>query len=1246
MGKKPVVVNEQPPKKKRSCCCTCMLTVFIVALVLIVGGTAVGCIFLDKYTKKNFDMGLGECLGVLNGLYWASDKNMVDYGYTEADAAAFDTEIKHQLFLKEDADLDLTAAVKLFMESADAGNTATDAVQAKLMRALAADGATGAEGGTTETGTDKLLNFIVGLFSRDSMDYGRLSAYDKANHSDYNFRLNDKQLAAFVNEVFTAVEGDIPALEPLKQMGVEKLSDALALRQIKFVKENRAVYADGTWSDETRDVTMAKVTLQIKVSEILKSASKEYIPNGFAAGLASWALKTVLPNNLYVTAGIGLTDNVGVDLAVNRINTPEKTESTYKLIRGITRLTGSELDVPQKMTELVSKSVEPTLKSIDDVADFSKVENGTLAFDTYGALANMAVAGNAEAENKLTGEDILYTFSRLVTSDPKIVAPEHDYKNWYLYTGGSETGKKVYAVDPAVLTDPHKKVDYQQEFMNELKNKYMLKTTKPDGSEYTFSEIIAAFGMGGEASGDILDLIDMSRFGEATAGKTEEDLRIALNDKMLGAIVEENLESLGADALGLAGLKLEVEQTALLSRERDAVRHDFIDISVSLDLSDLFESMGGIGKFVYAFLPEKVVVSIQVDITVGLPDGVSRTAPAISYNSMSPEETAEMLSVLDKFGVEGFNTADISGMIAKPVNQIIDTMSEHLVISVVPSRLAESDAPGTEDVADDAHDLELPSIYGLLEKNVFTKEGETVAAADIKAVFDELYAYDASNADAADKVDALKSGLSRAAENYNALIDSLERDYYLKTEHAENITTFDALFHEISSLGSEFDASKFDVEALKHDSRAASALRPYMTDGELARLFIEKMAGAVGENANAEFTVEGVKIAAGTDGYDAVLQVLVKFDISKLMGDKASIMPVSRMFATLKVYVTDDTSKLVVVDDSDPANIRYAYKTEFEINDMIKGADASVQDNLMKMIGMFGGEGLVNPQSIAADMGAMLYEQIKLMNDKLGGGISFADGKVEFAGFYEFLATATGLNPEGGYGANRAEIADNLKAAVQGMYSKTPSDATSSENNYVIEDGADAGLLFNRIGADAPVGSLTYDDKQLGYFLSQAIGLSGASAQLGTLEQTVISAAGDRSVGKGKEAYDWIGGFKDLSAQNGDLVALTFKMSINDFTQTASSGLASALLPQDVYATMVFAYGATAAYTSVYFRINELTETEQNILLKIANLDTFDTNSILKSDACTQLLRKFRGASYQASAGAGIGQITFAGYDL
>ena len=78
MGKKPVVVSDRP--KKKSACCTCLLTVWVVMLVLLAGGTAVGCFFLHRFTKEHYDMGLGECLGVVNGLYWASDKKIVDYG--------------------------------------------------------------------------------------------------------------------------------------------------------------------------------------------------------------------------------------------------------------------------------------------------------------------------------------------------------------------------------------------------------------------------------------------------------------------------------------------------------------------------------------------------------------------------------------------------------------------------------------------------------------------------------------------------------------------------------------------------------------------------------------------------------------------------------------------------------------------------------------------------------------------------------------------------------------------------------------------------------------------------------------------------------------------------------------------------------------------------------------------------------------------------------------------------------------
>lgn len=95
-----------------------------------------------------------------------------------------------------------------------------------------------------------------------------------------------------------------------------------------------------------------------------------------------------------------------------------------------------------------------------------------------------------------------------------------------------------------------------------------------------------------------------------------------------------------------------------------------------------------------AFLPEKIVIGVQVDVTTGLPDGVVRIAPTLTYNNMSAAETAELLAVFDKLGIEGFNTQDLTAMIADSVNGMLDSMRDYLVLTFEPSKLAEEKKDG------------------------------------------------------------------------------------------------------------------------------------------------------------------------------------------------------------------------------------------------------------------------------------------------------------------------------------------------------------------------------------------------------------------------------------------------------------------------------------------------------------------------------------------------------------------------
>lgn len=300
MSKRVVVNEDGTVKKKRSCCCSCFLTVFIVGLIVLIGGTVVGCVFLNKFTEERFDMSLKETFGVVSSLYWAKDKDIVTNGYDASDSQALENEIKQQLFLKESADLDIVGAVREAVALAGSGGTETEPDdQAPLTLAVRAaadgtgentDGTDGGNGDGTDggkTSSDKLLDFLTGLVKKEDVDYDRLKSYTDEAYSEYCLNIDDKALAAFVDAVLEAYAGENAELaEMLGKLGLTSLDEAAELRQITFGVENRTYITEtGGYSSDTKDVAVAYLTLQLKADKICRRRPDSISTTDFWPGL-------------------------------------------------------------------------------------------------------------------------------------------------------------------------------------------------------------------------------------------------------------------------------------------------------------------------------------------------------------------------------------------------------------------------------------------------------------------------------------------------------------------------------------------------------------------------------------------------------------------------------------------------------------------------------------------------------------------------------------------------------------------------------------------------------------------------------------------------------------------------------------------------------------------------------------------------------------------------------------------------
>lgn len=703
MGKKPVVVQDGKKKKKSGCGTVCLVVLIVIVAILGIG-TGVGYVVGNKYTKEYLDMPLSECLGVVGSLYWASDKKMVDNGFDDTDYDKFETEFKHQLFLKDEVELDLTEAAKLLM-GGDENEQTPNAVALYRAEADGAEGnaptdpdtgdSTGAGAdpdntgsgdttGDTETaGDDKLMEFLKQYITRENIDRDRLAAYNKDNHDDYLFRLQDRQVAAFVDRLLgIALKDNESVKNILEQTGMTEASQAVALRQIKFERVSGTYVNKTTNETKPGEVSMAKVTVQIKLTDVTKAALYTHIPNTFGAWWAQFAARTLLPNNVYVTLGVGLdpTVDVDVELSINRL-AGKKMESAYKLIEGIMNI-DKKIDpstdqttpdnttdetptgIKDKLNKSINESLKPMLETLSTVVDFNNIENGAIKIDAYDMVADMIAGDN----NDLSGQEVLGTLSNIATSEPVTVDAERDYKNQYT----NAQGDVIRVPEGEQVPDGYTKVDYGKNMIDDLSNNEVLKP-KEDGTAYTLTEVVNALVNG-----------DETVINKPAAG--EDKAKLTLTDNLIATILQEAIDSnINSGDSSMKDIDVGVKQAVITEKEVDGVTHQYVDVCVALNPETILGNMGDAGSMVEAFLPEEMNLTVTLDLTVDM-EAENRDGATLRYNSLSVEETEEMLAVFAKMGAEDFNADTLTSEVADAMSDLIDKMSQQVQLELVASK--------------------------------------------------------------------------------------------------------------------------------------------------------------------------------------------------------------------------------------------------------------------------------------------------------------------------------------------------------------------------------------------------------------------------------------------------------------------------------------------------------------------------------------------------------------------------------
>ncbi len=222
-----------------------------------------------------------------------------------------------------------------------------------------------------------------------------------------------------------------------------------------------------------------------------------------------------------------------------------------------------------------------------------------------------------------------------------------------------------------------------------------------------------------------------------TAENPDQNLTFILNEKMLGALVDEKMKDIvtGENEL-LSSLKLrftglyknETEETVNLTAtaygeevptgETVTVRRSYMTVGFTADAKAVF----GDNEIFPSLVGETIALAIRLEITPELEDKYLEKAK-IFYADLGEKRTDELLATLEKANLAQFDVDMMNDQISKPIRDMISTIKTTL---------------GSVDIATKA--IEMPDVFSLLTTQIFVRdESKKMNGEVIEFTPDELH---------------------------------------------------------------------------------------------------------------------------------------------------------------------------------------------------------------------------------------------------------------------------------------------------------------------------------------------------------------------------------------------------------------------------------------------------------------------------------------------------------------------------
>ncbi len=1242
---KRVVQNEadkkKPVKKKRHGCRNCLISLLVFVVVICAGAYIAG----DYFSKKFFNMSLWNVFGVMHDLRSANSKKIVTNGYSEGDYNSFDTQLKNQLFLNSDVDFGADDLIAALLEG-NGGESEGDTLSVRGDCLYRTAGLLNAE-----LSTDSLIDVISELYVKENIDLNRLNAYDISKHdSDYVLKISDKMLAAAINrELDTVGDSFTQISDMLGKFGIEKLSDIAKFEQMIFGE------TQGVKDDVSAKVKTVTVTVSVNARKIAKSyINDSFGKTSFGASALGVAVNMVLPKRFYVTAVIPVEENASIEhyLYINGM-TASKMDRAYKLISGITAFTGDEINAKEKISETVTGAVGGVIGTVNGIFPLDSANGGVVKMDLFETVIDLGGLNKDEncelkpEEKQIHSSDIIQTLAGIVVSEADdAIKPEYDFMNQYLEDA---TNKVVYFKTKPVTG--YTRVDYEQEFMNELARKYMLDLRLDDGdpsNDVTFKYLMDLFGMSGDGGGNSDELMDIFNASNLSELLKESDQRVRVNSRMLGAIFASQLESLTEGSLSEMHPELLYVFTDEKVSSVDGKAHNIMEAALRVEITSMLPE-GGVGSLVSNLVGEKVVIAFRIDITIGGDSEFEYLSSEIMYNGLSKEKTDIILSTIGSF-TDSLDAGTLLEQIEQPMRDIINSMNDVLGIKIESSKI---DSDATNSNLPPA--LLLQDVFHTIKDMLF-KDEEDISADDVR---DVLTAIDEVNDAEFEESYLAGTEISTEQEGYKNSLYNILDAYYFKDAAALSEKTFDELFGDGGMLTS-FDASLLDFDRLYRDNAETEDLKPLFTTGELGRVLLDEMGKEGNESIYADLMgIKGLKIEESASGEKLIIIIEIKTDA--LMGDgngseankNSNLMPADVIYLKAsvnlnRIFYYDKTGSVPDVYEEGNANIPAGFTPYYYTKIMINRMDNALFDKTMQMINVLndGATDALDLELRAHDIGSAVYDSLKSVKDVMGGNLAFTSNGMVLGSVYDFINAK--VMPDG-YNAT----AEQIRAALQGLAAIDSESANNSRYNYEVRD-----LIVNTIemgNAETDTTHLTasMEDSAFGYGLVNGftVGVITTPAVIGGVEGfdlmqlNILSGDNARTVSR----LQYLQGFNGASnpvITDGSKTYIEFTFKADMKNLIADGGDFNSVLPANIYVTVLLECVTDAvgkvSYKEVYYRINNMTQDAQNVLLTLAGISDDDMTKQIKE--CTDALTDGYGtATFTDVTGSGtvFGKITF-----